>query len=207
MKSSIVSPRSSRESSREREIVLEDWSGVHDQTNDRQSKKQIKRHGALSNLYEDWKSLKIIWKDNHAWPVFYSTLVASILLLNFGIAPGFTSPAIPDLQTDDKDTSINDTSTIFSALVPFGAVVSGPIAGIFLDAFGRHVTLMICVIPFTIGWLLIMLTRLVNGYAFLLMLYTGRFFTGFGLGWANAGVPCYVAELSPSALRGLFARA
>ena len=207
MKSSIVSsPRSSRESSREREIVLEDWSGIHDQTDNKQEPERQFKNGisALSNLYEDWKNLKTIWKDNHAWPVFYSTVVASILLLVFGIALGYASPAIPDLQTDDKDTSINDTSTIFSALVPFGAVVSGPIVGIFLDAFGRHVTLMICVIPFTIGWLLIMLTRLVNGYAFLPMLYAGRFFTGFGLGWANAGVPCYVAELSPSALRGLF---
>ena len=65
-------------------------------------------------------------------------------------------------------------------------------------------TLMICVIPFTIGWLLIMLTHLINGHAFLSILYAGRFFTGFGLGWANAGVPCYAAELSPSAPRGLF---
>ena len=50
---------------------------------------------------------------------------ACILLLNFGIALGYASPAIPDLQTDDKVTSIriNDTSIIFSAsVVPFGAV-------------------------------------------------------------------------------------
>ena len=206
-------PRSSRE---QWELALEDWSSAEssahdDQSDDHTSYRQgsetlNKKRGILSYLSENWKKLKIIWKDNHAWPVFYSTLVASILLLNFGIALGYASnsPAIPDLQTDDTVTSINNTSIIFSALVPFGAVVSGPIAGIFLDAFGRHMTLMVCIIPFTIGWLLIMLTRLVNGYAFLLILYAGRFFTGFGLGWANAGVPCYVAELSPSALRGLF---
>ena len=204
-------PRSSRE---QWELALEDWSSAEssahdDQSDDHTSYRQgsetlNKKRGILSYLSENWKKLKIIWKDNHAWPVFYSTLVASILLLNFGIALGYASPAIPDLQTDDTVTSINNTSIIFSALVPFGAVVSGPIAGIFLDAFGRHMTLMVCVIPFTIGWLLIMLTRLVNGYAFLLILYAGHFFTGFGLGWANAGVPCYVAELSPSALRGLF---
>ena len=196
--------RASRESSREREIVLKDWSGAHDQRDNRQEPDHGRLFKKCGNLYDDWKNLKIMWKDNHAWPVFYSTLVASILLFNIGIALGYAAPAIPDLQTNDKVTSINDTSSIFSALVPFGAVVSGPIAGIFLDAFGRHMTLMICVIPFTIGWILIMLTHLTNGYAFLPILYAGRFFTGVGLGWANAGVPCYVAELSPSALRGLF---
>ena len=198
-------------------LGLEEWSNaessVHDESQTDNHRyygqgqgleKSIKKCPMLSYLSENWKKLKSIWKDNHVWPVFCSTLVASILLLNFGITIGYASPAIPDLQTDDKDTSINDTSIVFSALVPFGAMVSGPIAGIFLDAFGRHVTLMISVIPFAIGWLLIILTRLVNGYAFLPILYAGRFFTGFGLGWANAGVPCYVAELSPSALRGLF---
>ena len=215
-----------RSASRERcEPGMEEWSSAESNVHDDQTESQTDNHHRYSDrrgseksiskkcamlsylrgyFPENLKKLKTIWKENHAWPVFCSTLVVSILLLNFGITVGYATPAIPDLQTDDKDTSINDTSTIFSALVPFGAVVSGPIAGIFLDAFGRHVTLMICVIPFTIGWLLIMLTRLVNGYAFLLVLYTGRFFTGFGLGWANAGVPCYVAELSPSALRGLF---
>ena len=199
------SPRSSRASSREGEIGLEELSDVQGQPDDKHdSKRLIKQYRILGILSDNWKAMKITWKDNHAWPVLCSTFVANILLLNFGISLGYASPAIPDLQTDDEVTSINDTSIIFSALVPFGAVVSGPIAGICLDAFGRHVTLMICAIPFTLGWLLIMLTRLISGHAFLPTLYAGRFLTGFGLGWANAGVPCYAAELSPSALRGLF---
>ena len=49
-----------------------------------------------------------------------------------------------------------------------------------------------------------MLTRSTNGRAFLPLLYIGRFFTGVGVGWTNGSVPCYVAELSPSPLRGLF---
>ena len=185
------------------ELGLEEYS--RDQAASRQeSDRLIKGRSVTSSLSEKWKSAKIMWKDNHAWPVFYSTLVVDILLVDFGIALGYASPAIPELKTDDKVTSINDTSIVFSALVPFGAMVAGPIAGIFLDAIGRHMTLMIGVAPYTIGWLLIILTRLTSGRAFLPILYTGRFFTGFGLGWANAGVPCYVAELSPSALRGLF---
>ena len=159
-----------------------------------------------SNLSKSrsWKNFRTTWKENHAWPVFYSTLVANILSLNFGMTLGYAAPAIPDLMTDDEVTSINDTSIIFSAMVPFGAMVSGPLISFFLELLGRHMTLMLCTAPYITGWLLIMLTRLTDSHAFLPLLYTGRFFTGVGVGWTNGSVPCYVAELSPSPLRGLF---
>ena len=89
-------------------------------------------------------------------------------------------------------------------MVPFGAMVSAPIAGWLLDALGRHMALMFCAIPYATGWLLIILTRLTTGRAFLPILYIGRFFTGAGMGYATTSVPLYVAELSPYALRGLF---
>jgi len=158
----------------------------------------------LSQLSTRWNKFKVAWKENHAWPVFYCTLVVSILSLNFGITLGYASPAIPELITDDPVTSIEDTSIIFSAMVPFGAVVSGPIVGWLLDALGRHMALIFCALPFTTGWLLIMLTRSTTGPAFLPILYIGRFLTGVGVGYANAAVPLYTSELSPSALRGLF---
>ena len=63
-------------------------------------------------------------------------------------------------------------------------------------------TLMLCAAPYTIGWLLIMLTRSTNARAFLPLLYIGRVFTGVGVGWTNGAVPCYVAELSPGPLSG-----
>ena len=157
-----------------------------------------------SNVSRSWNNFKAAWKDNHAWPAFYSALVANILSLNFGMTLGYAGPAIPDLMTDDKVTSINDTSIIFSALVPFGAMVSGPIVGFFLESLGRHMAVTLCAVPYVVGWLLIMLTRSTNGRAFLPLLYIGRFFTGVGAGYANGSVPCYVAELSPSAFRGLF---
>ena len=158
----------------------------------------------LFMLSMSWKNFRTTWKENHAWPVFYSTLVANILSVNFGMALGYAAPAIPDLMTDDEVTSINDTSIVFSAMVPFGAMMSGPIVGFFLESLGRHMALMLCAVPYTVGWLLIMLTRSTNGRAFLPLLYIGRFFTGIGVGYTNGAVPCYVAELSPSALRGLF---
>ena len=158
----------------------------------------------VSNVPQKWKNFKTAWRENHAWPVFYSTLVANILSLNFGMTLGYAGPAIPDLRTDDEVTSINDTSIVFSAIVPFGAMMSGPIVGLFLEQLGRHMALTLCAVPYTVGWLLIMLTRTTNGRAFLPLLYIGRFFTGVGVGYTNGSVPCYVAELSPSVFRGLF---
>ena len=166
----------------------------------------VRRYLSLyfSQLVTRWNKFKLAWKENHAWPVFYCTLVASILSLNFGITIGYASPAIPELLTDDEVTSINDTSIVFSAMVPFGALVSGPIVGWLLDALGRHMALMFCAIPYATGWLLIILTRSTTGRAFLPILYIGRFLTGVGVGYTNGAVPLYASELSPSALRGLF---
>ena len=173
-------------------------------TQGEQKNQRSKVRQCVFSLSDSWKNFRTTWRENHAWPVFYSTLVVNILSLNIGITLGYASPAIPDLMTDDKVTSINDTSIIFSAAVPFGAMVSGPMISFFLELFGRHMTLVLCAAPYTIGWLLIMLTRSTNGYAFLPLLYSGRFFTGVGVGWTNGSVPCYVAELSPGPLRGLF---
>ena len=161
----------------------------------------VKRKPGVSGR---WYNFRTLWRENNAWPVFYCALVANVLVLTYGIGLGYASPAIPDLQTDDEVTSINDTSIIFSAMVPFGAMVSGPIAGLLLDVLGRHTTMMLCTIPYTIGWLLILLTRLTDGHAFLPILYAGRFFTGSGLGFTISCVPTYIAELSPSPLRGFF---
>ena len=158
----------------------------------------------VCNLSERWQNFRTTWKENHAWPVFYSTVVVNILTLQFGMTLGYAAPAIPDLMTEDETTSINDTSIIFSAMMPFGAMISGPLFGFFLEAFGRHMALMLCVAPCTVGWVLIILSRLISSSAFLPILYIGRFFTGVGIGHANSSVPCYVAELSPGALRGLF---
>ena len=84
-----------------------------------------------------------------------------------GITLGYASPAIPDLQTDDEVTSINATSIVFSAAVPFGVSLGGPLSGYFLDKLGRHMALMSCTVPYITGWLLIMMTRAISGYAFL----------------------------------------
>ena len=71
-------------------------------TQGEQKNQRSKVRQCVFSLSDSWKNFRTTWRENHAWPVFYSTLVVNILSLNIGITLGFTSPAIPDLMTDDQ---------------------------------------------------------------------------------------------------------
>ena len=58
-----------------------------------------------------------------------------------------------------------------------------PIGGWAIDKFGRKGTIMLCIIPFVLGWLLISFAQNVA------MLYAGRVITGLGCGTISVTVP------------------
>ena len=70
-------------------------------------------------------------------------------------------------------------------LVPVGAFVGTLIAGWMVDRFGRKPSFMIFSVTCTIGWLLIILTVLTEGSIFRILIFTGRFFGGIGVGIAS----------------------
>lgn len=59
------------------------------------------------------------------------------------------------------------------------------IAGWTVDRFGRKLSLMMCSIAYTIGWLLIVLTVLTEGSLFRVLIFSGRFVGGIGVGFAS----------------------
>ena len=63
------------------------------------------------------------------------------------------------------------------------------IAGWLVDYKGRQFTLVMCSLPYTIGWLLILLCGLITSYFFRPLLLTGRFINGMGIGAASLVVP------------------
>ena len=69
------------------------------------------------------------------------------------------------------------------SLVTIGAIFGSPLGGWAIDKFGRKSTIMLCVIPFVLGWLLISFAHDVA------MLYTGRIITGMGCGVISLAVP------------------
>ena len=69
-----------------------------------------------------------------------------------------------------------------------GAMITAPFGGWLSDYFGRKLSIIFCSIPYTIGWLLIVLTVAADGPAFRPLLFTGRFVLGVGVGWASVSV-------------------
>ncbi len=76
------------------------------------------------------------------------------------------------------------------AFSPIGAVVGGLVAGWVADHLGRKPTLLLSGLPYTAGYLMIAFARFVATAAqFQAVMLTGRFLTGFSLGWSCLAVP------------------
>lgn len=79
------------------------------------------------------------------------------------------------------------------ALAPVGAVFGGPIAGWIADHAGRKTALMLVGIPYLVGYLMMVYAHFItNSIGFKMVLLTGRFFTGVGLGWSCLATPVSV---------------
>jgi len=153
-----------------------------------------------------WARFKKAWETTRTWSITYTTLVTVMATLLMGYSLGYSSPALPDLKTTDPYTSFNKTihQDIFSALIPVGGLAGAVVAGWLVDLLGRRFALILTSIPFTLGWLLIVLSHATSGQFFRPIIYVGRFFTGFGTGYSTVCVPVMIAESAPTSLRGFF---
>ena len=66
-----------------------------------------------------------------------------------------------------------------------GSLVGGWVA----DYAGRKMSLVLFGIPSSLGWLMIVLTLITDGPAFRPLLYGGRLFIGFSIGYVSLCVP------------------
>ena len=80
-------------------------------------------------------------------------------------------------------TTLLPISFSLQSLVTVGAIFGGPVGGWSIDQFGRKGTILLCAVPFELGWLLIGLAK--NRA----MLYAGRIITGLALGVISLAVP------------------
>ena len=71
----------------------------------------------------------------------------------------------------------------FQSLLNVGAIVGSLIGGWAIDKFGRKGTIVLCAIPFEIGWLLISCAHHVS------MFHAGRIITGLGIGVISLAYP------------------
>ena len=83
-----------------------------------------------------------------------------------------------------KQTQTNPFFFSFlQSLVAVGAIFGCPIGGWAIDKFGRKRTLLLCSVPFELGWLLISFAQ------DRAMLYSGRITTGLACGIASVAAP------------------
>lgn len=83
-----------------------------------------------------------------------------------------------------------------ASLVSLGAAVSCPLFGSICKLAGRKLTMLLLVIPFTIGWALITFPTNVT------MLIVGRFLLGMVMGAFCVAVPMYTGEIAEPKIRG-----
>ncbi|KAK9052779.1 hypothetical protein SSX86_029409 [Deinandra increscens subsp. villosa] len=126
--------------------------------------------------------------------VLLSTAVAVCGSLEFGSCVGYSAPVQSDISMD-LNLSVAEYS-VFGSIVTIGAMIGAITSGRIGDTLGRKGAMSLSAIFCIAGWLAIFSSMES------LLLDTGRFFTGYGIGIFSFVVPIYIAEIAPKNLRG-----
>lgn len=136
------------------------------------------------------------------WPQYVAALAATGGALAAGTALGWTSPASPQISGENStDTSYDfrltseEMSWVGSTLNLGAAAVCIPI-GFLMNLIGRKWSMLSLVVPFTIGWGLIIWAQNLG------MLITGRVFLGIASGAFCVTSPVYIGEIAQKEIRG-----
>jgi MFS family permease len=145
------------------------------------------------------------WQRQEEHSLQVSSVIPSIdfrpnILLSSGAALGWTSPANPKFKdgSDDRyNFTLNDEqlSWVGSSLNLGAAAVCIPI-GILLNLIGRKWSMLSLVIPFTIGWALIIWAQNLT------MLIIARVLIGIAGGAFCVASPVYIGEIAQKEIRG-----
>nr|XP_008372074.2 inositol transporter 1 [Malus domestica] len=124
------------------------------------------------------------------------TVVAGIGGLLFGYDTGVISGALLYIKDDFevvKDSSFLQETIVSMALV--GAII-GAAAGGWINSYGRKKATLLADVVFAIG--AVVMAAAPDPYVLIL----GRLLVGLGVGVASVTAPVYIAEASPSEIRG-----
>ncbi|KAK4266506.1 hypothetical protein QN277_027413 [Acacia crassicarpa] len=125
------------------------------------------------------------------------TAIAGIGGLLFGYDTGVISGAL--LYIKDEFPEVKESTFLQEVIVSMavvGAIIGAAVGGWINDAYGRKKATLIADVIFTIGSVL--MAAAPNPYVLIL----GRLFVGLGVGVASVTAPVYIAEASPSEIRG-----
>lgn len=132
-------------------------------------------------------------------PQYLAGIAATLGALAAGMVLGWTSPAGEDGKNLARDYDISISKSEFSWIGSLTTLGAGAICipiGILTDIVGRKTAMLLMVVPFTIGWLLIIFSNS------MVMFYFGRFITGVSGGAFCVAAPLYTSEIAESEIRG-----
>ncbi|KAM0728666.1 Facilitated trehalose transporter Tret1 [Formica fusca] len=134
-------------------------------------------------------------------PQYLAGIAATLGALAAGMVLGWTSPAGENGKNLAQDYNISISPSQFSWIGSLTTLGAGAICipiGILTDLIGRKTAMLLMVVPFTIGWLLIIFSNSI------LMFYFGRFITGVSGGAFCVAAPLYTSEIAESEIRVFF---
>ncbi|CAG9767180.1 unnamed protein product [Ceutorhynchus assimilis] len=128
-------------------------------------------------------------------PQFLAAVCVCIGAMGTGTVIGWTSNIHKQLEEGDLNDVKLDLSWAGSVMCLGAVVVCIPI-GIFADLIGRKLTVLALIVPFILGWVLIICTQHTA------MLLVGRFLTGMAGGAFCTMGPMYTSEIAQNEIRG-----
>lgn len=129
---------------------------------------------------------------------YLTTLAASMCALSSGSAGGWSSPSAP-MMVDGVDMKFKVTDEDMSWIAPImqlGCAAASFPFPLMVHEFGKQFSLLVMVIPASLGWALICFANDVK------MLLWGRFLLGIAIGSFTMGAPSYITEISCKSIRG-----
>lgn len=133
------------------------------------------------------------------WPQIVAGLAAAGGAFAVGYALGWPAPAGPRLtEGDDLFFPITDVQFDWVAsIITLGCAISCLPIGFLMKKFGRKWTMLSLVVPFIIGWSLVIWTQ-----SFMTLLI-GRFIIGLAGGAFCVSAPQYSSEIAEKEIRGI----
>lgn len=125
-------------------------------------------------------------------------LPATTGALAAGCVLGWSSPAESEVVTKSVyGFPVNNVQwSWIGSTATLGGIVSCLMIGMIMDIVGRKTTMLLLIIPFSIGWALIIWP------ASVINLYIGRFSVGFAGGAFFVVAPAYIGEIATQDIRG-----
>lgn len=124
---------------------------------------------------------------------YYATFCANLLSLGYGLSTGWTSAAIPYLQSPENPLECeitNDDASLIGSILTAGGLVGTLFFGYASNEIGRKRTIFLIGFPQILGWILMYYAE----SALLLILF--RFLAGVAAGGIFTVVPVYISEIS-----------